>query len=82
MTKAHKNNLDAYSLFRLGHDTLAIANILGISEAEAVKQMDANRSQFKRWKAAYPKAQPKIRHRLVMIKNGVSTWELPNTKEA
>lgn len=36
--------LSAYQLFKFGHDTLSIASILGITEAEALEQVSSQRS--------------------------------------
>ena len=67
--------LSAYTLFRSGRDTFDISQILRISEAEVVKQIDKERAEFKQWKSSFPKAKPKQRRRLLTITDCVSVWE-------
>lgn len=38
--------LTAYDYFKFGHDTMAIAAIMKISEAEALSRVNVERSQF------------------------------------
>ena len=38
--------LTAYDYFRFGHDTMAIAEIMKISEAEALERVNVERSRF------------------------------------
>jgi hypothetical protein len=44
MGNPHRSPLSALQLFRLGRDTATIANILRISEAQALEQLSRERS--------------------------------------
>lgn len=43
--RPYRQPLTALSLFRIGHDTADIANILGCSEPEVLKQLSIERSR-------------------------------------
>ena len=54
MATDYRYPLKALDLFRIGHDTVAIAAILEISEAEALEQVSSQRSAKLRRADPYP----------------------------
>lgn len=54
MSAGYRQPLQALQLFRVGHDTAAIAEILGITEAEALEQVSSQRSALLRRADPYP----------------------------